>query len=90
MKTKVDVDREVARLSNAIRDQIHIHGEKIKHLGHGELLTSVAIALSIEVGRLKWLCVSTGSIRPDKFDEIFNEGVLKHYESNIESYGISH
>lgn len=86
---KRTLDQETTVLSNKIRDVLGAHMTKVEAFGYHEILTSCLTALACEVGRLKWLVVSTDSIEPHRFDEIFKDGLRKHFNENVRRYGIS-
>lgn len=82
-----DIDKETAKLANEIREVLGAHLSKFDSDNYQKTITSCLIALSAEVGRLRWLSVETDEVDPDRFDEVFWEGVVKYFNENKLRYG---
>lgn len=85
--SQLDVDKETTKLANELRDVLGAHILKIESLSYKEILTSCILALCVEVGRIRWLSVETNEVEPDKFDEIFLNGMMVHFNSNKRQFG---
>lgn len=84
----IDIDKETLKLTNEIRDVLGRHITKVStEANYKEVLTSCIIALSIEVGRIRWLSTSTEEIDEEIFDKVFWEGATKHFNENKMRYG---
>lgn len=86
---KRSIDAQTTILANKLRDVLGEHMVSTETYGYEEILASCLTALACEVGRLKWLVVSTEKIEPYAFDEVFKEGMRKHYNENVRRYGTS-
>lgn len=80
-------EQKTLELANQIKELLGRHmSDDTKP--YAELITSSLVALCIEVGRLRWLAVSTGEVEEDRFDQVFWEGTMGHYQDNKKKYGI--
>ncbi len=89
----IDIDKETLRLTNEIRDVLGKHMTKVSgDSNYKEVITSCIIALSVEVGRLRWLASSAAEVDTEIFDSVFWQGATKHFNENKMRYGcdISH
>lgn len=83
-------DVETAKLADEIKTLLGLYIAKFPENECPETLTACIMALAIEVGRLRWLCVSTDNVDEDVFDQLFWEGVMRHFNSNKNRFGTGH
>lgn len=81
------IDKETAKLANEIRDLIGKHISKFDEEGYQEALTAGVIALAAVTGRHRKLCVDTGEVTGESFDQTFWEITMKHSEDDMVSFG---
>ena len=53
-----------------------------------QIITSSLIALCIELGRLRFLAISSGDVSEDNFDQITWEIIMDNYKENLKKYGV--
>ena len=70
----------VEEMAVKVRNIFGQHMLQFSDQDRDEAIIDCLIVLCIEVGKLRWLSVSTEELSLEEFDRIFKEGMIKYYD----------